>query len=260
MKKQDSTISGQLTLADFCSDIGNYVVQTSELIFTEQKLLSARAFKLIRLAIMQIKPGDQDFKAYYIPIKEVAELLNVDVENLYRRAYPNEKDNKTQVIEVITNEIMDSYVTIRDEAGNFAKIHWGNCYYIKGKGVFIKLDKDLKPYLLGIQNIYGNTKYGFFEIKDMKSCYTGRVYEYIIGRIATSPETSLNHHVIVSVEELRKLTETEVTLKQFVQFRTKVLDVITREINEYTSSRIKYSTIKTGKTITHIDFYIENIA
>ena len=61
----------------------------------------------------------------------------------------------------------------------------------------------------------------------------------------------------MSIEEVRKLTNTESEYKRFYNFRRRVLDVACEEISEKTDIKLSYSTEKRGRRIAFIDFKIE---
>jgi len=64
----------------------------------------------------------------------------------------------------------------------------------------------------------------------------------------------------MSVEEVRKLTNTQNSYKQFYDFRKRVLDRACKEISEKTDIRLSYETEKQGRKIAYIDFQIEKKA
>ena len=250
---KEKNIKGQvtlkeLTLGDFCSDISNYVVQSNDLIFSEQKPLSEKAFKLTRLAIMQIKPDDNEFKPFTITLQEFANMLGIDSSNLYK------------IADDLTTEIQEAFV--KDPlTGSYIKVGWTSlCSYVAGTGIILQLNDKLKPYLLNVKEKY--TKYTAMEIVRLGSSYTGRPYEFIQGKIIEDNDSSIGkkHHVVVSVSKLRELTGTTSTYQKFAHFKDRVLNTIVKDINEYTSSRISYTCIKTGRVTTHIDFVIEKTA
>ncbi|PRX23152.1 replication initiator protein [Orenia metallireducens] len=61
----------------------------------------------------------------------------------------------------------------------------------------------------------------------------------------------------MSIEEVRKLTNTESEYKRFYNFRKRVLDMACEEISEKTDIKLSYSTEKRGRRIAFIDFKIE---
>ena len=100
MARGRKQIEGQLSF-NFSLDTGNYVVQANDLIGGKQSL-KLNSAKLIRAAIMQIVPEDEELKPYVITIKELSELLKVSESNLYRD------------IDDITDDIIKNPVFIKE--------------------------------------------------------------------------------------------------------------------------------------------------
>ena len=75
-------IDGQMCF-DLSTDPQQYVVQANRLIEGKQNL-KLNSAKILRLLIMQIKPDDDDFKTYRIKIADLARLLRVTSQTLYR--------------------------------------------------------------------------------------------------------------------------------------------------------------------------------
>ncbi|OCL28758.1 hypothetical protein U472_00110 [Orenia metallireducens] len=61
----------------------------------------------------------------------------------------------------------------------------------------------------------------------------------------------------MSIEEVRKLTNTKSEYKRFYNFRKRVLDVACEEISKKTDIKLSYITEKRGRRIAFIDFKIE---
>ena len=62
---------------------------------------------------------------------------------------------------------------------------------------------------------------------------------------------------IIKINELRKITDTENEYTRFTNFERFVLKTAIDEINKFTHLDIKYDKIKTGRSITDIQFHIE---
>ena len=104
MGRGKKVIDGQLSF-DFSLDKDNYVVQANDLIGGKQAL-KLNSAKLIRAAIMQIVPEDDELKPYVVSSKEIAELLGVSESNLYR-----DIDDITD--DIIKNPVFISGLNIR---------------------------------------------------------------------------------------------------------------------------------------------------
>lgn len=235
---------GQLSF-NFSLNTGNYVVQANDLIGGKQSL-KLNSAKLIRAAIMQIVPEDKELKPYIITIKELSELLKVSESNLYRD------------IEDITDDIMKKPVFIKritKDNVKWVKIAWvTRCEYNSDIGVSIKLNDDLKPFLLQLKKHY--TQYTLDNIMAMKSTYSIRIFELLQEKIKTKVLGKSGEYVQISLQELRECCDCENKYKSFNNFKTRVLDTACKEINSLTAFRVKYNYVKHGKSIVAIVFHI----
>lgn len=246
-KKKEEQMDGQLNLWDFCLDSSNYVVQANRLISGKQGL-KLNSAKLIRAAIMQIKPEDTEFKPYIIKIKEFADLLNVDPSNVYKSA------------EELTDDILRNPVYISEtesgEVKKFVKIPWVQfCEYSATQGIAIQLNERLKPFLIGLKEHY--SQYSLDTVLSMKSIYAIRIYELIQSKIMFD-KMKRNHTVTLTIEEIRESCDCQDKYERFSSFRSRVLDVAINEINaSLFISEYKYDLIKTGREFTAVKFHIK---
>lgn len=238
-------IDGQICF-DFCTDSSQYIVQANKLIDGKQSL-KLNSAKLIRAAIMQIKPEDDEIKPYIVTIKDFAKLLEIDTSNVYKYA------------DGITDDILKNPVFIRENDNGknvrWVKIPWVSfCEYSADAGIAIKLNDMLKPFLLQLREHY--TQILLQEILAMKSVYAIRIFELLQSKIMCKVLPKEGVHIIISVQELRECCDCTDKLKQFTHFKTKVLDIAKNEIERVTSYCLDYSYIKTGRSVTSIDFLI----
>lgn len=247
MARGQKQIDGQISF-DFSLNTENYVVQANDLIGGKQSL-KLNSAKLIRAAIMQIVPEDNELKPYVITVKELSRLLNVSESNLYRD------------IDDLTDDIIKNPVFIREierRQVRWVKIPWvTRCEYNSDVGVSIKLNDDLKPFLLNLKEHY--TQYSLDNILTMKSTYSIRIFELLQEKIKTRLIGRAGEYVEISVQELRECCGCEDKYKSFNNFKVRVLDIACREINSLTVYRVKYDCLKHGRRITSIVFYVNAV-
>lgn len=244
MARGQKQIEGQLSF-NFSLDTGNYVVQANDLIGGKQSL-KLNSAKLIRAAIMQIVPEDEELKPYIITIKELSELLKVSESNLYRD------------IDDITDDIIKNPVFIKEISRRqvkWVKIPWvTRCEYNSDIGVAIKLNDDLKPFLIRLKEHY--TQYSLDNILTMKSTYSIRIFELLQEKIKTKLLGKNGEYVEISLQEIRECCDCEDKYKSFNNFKTRVIDTACKEINSLTMFRVKYEYSKHGKTVVAIIFHV----
>lgn len=245
MGRGGKQMEGQLSF-DFCLDTRNYVCQANALVGGKQAL-KLNSAKLIRAAIMQVVRDDEELKPYIITISELAELLNVPKSNIYRD------------IDDITDDILNNPVYIREEAGKkvrWIKIPWvTRCEYNSDIGVALKLNDELKPFLLNLKEHY--TQYTLDSILVMKSVYAIRLYELLQSKIMTRILPRAGTDIELSVETLKECCGCESkAYNTFSNFRNRVIDIAVKEINEKTLFTLSYDYVKKGKSVIALVFHI----
>lgn len=224
-----------------CTDGMNYVVQSNEMIMARQGL-SVNAAKIVRLAIMQIKPDDKSIsEGYFISVHELSETLGIPSQNLYRD------------LDRITDEIMSSFLEFRKEDadgkdGGYTKIAWASkCDYVKKEGLFLRLNLDLEPYLIGLKKLY--TQYSFMEVSKMKSVYSIRVYELIISKLDSSVFPKEGRNVVVLIDEILEMCKVDSgSYKRLSDLKTSFGRAV-RDINRFTIFDVSYTDVKEGKKV-----------
>lgn len=231
---------------DFCLDTRNYVCQANSLIGGKQAL-KLNSAKLIRAAIMQVVRDDEELKTYVITIAELAKLLKVPKNNIYRD------------IDSISDDIMNNPVYIKDKLGKkvrWIKIPWvTKCEYNSDIGVALKLNEELKPFLINLKDHY--TQYTLDSILVMKSVYAIRIYELLQSEIMTRVLPRAGTSIELSVETLKECCGCESkAYNTFSNFRHRVIDIAIKEINEKTLYRLSYDYVKKGKMVVGLVFHI----
>lgn len=244
MGRKSKQIDGQLCF-DMCLNDSYYVVQANNLISGKQSL-SLNAAKILRTAIMQIQKDDIELQPYIITTSELADLLNISKDNIYR------------VIDSVSNELMGSYAEARAEYGSrkkFKKINWVSfCEYDSEIGFAIKLNSDMKPYLLNLKDNY--TQYTLQNILSMKSIYGVRIFELLNEKIKSKTIPRVGIEIEMPLQYIRECCNCEKKYERFSQLKIRVIDRAIEEINRVTSYRVSYTYIKSGKTVTGIKFHV----
>lgn len=236
---------GQISF-DFCLNTRNYVVQANNLIGGRQAL-KLNSAKLIRSAIMQVVRDDEELKPYVITIKELAKLLGIPASNIYRD------------IDEITNDIISNPVYVREEKSGktvrFIKIPWvTRCEYQSDVGVALKLNEELKPFLVNLREHY--TQYTLQEVLAMKSVYAIRIFEVLQSKIMNKVLPKEGADIYVPVQEIRECCGCEGKYPAFGNFKKKVIDRAVNEINRVTMFYTSYSYIKKNRRVTTIVFHV----
>lgn len=227
-------------------DLENQVVMANDMIKGISKL-SLNESKLLRTIIMQIKPQDEDLEVFTVKIKEFAELVGIDKNHMYSEA------------DKMTDSLMSEVIRIGD--GNprhkWKKLHWVDlCEYDSGT-ITIKVSNELKPYILGLQKWY--TQYRLEDIIYFKSVYSIRIYELIAMCLKDQkPYADKKTEVYISMEDLRKSTNTEHKYERLSQFKEKVINIALRDINQTSSYHVSVRDYKEGRKVVGFYFNVES--
>lgn len=131
--------------------------------------------------------------------------------------------------------------------------------------VTIEFNHRIMPYLIGLKKDF--TQYEINEIMKLDSKYSIVLYKWLTmnynqyehyqfkGDRSNNQLKTLKNPVI-SVKNLRKITDTETTYSRMYNFTKRVLDEPITEINKNTSLNIDYKKIKRGGRVSEIQFLI----
>jgi plasmid replication initiation protein len=122
--------------------------------------------KFILAIVSLIKQDDSDFFDYEISIKEISEMLGIDLKHAYC-----ELDN-------ITDKIIERGLYIAEKKG-WLKIGWvSSCRYNREAGnISFSFDPKLKPYLLHLKSEF--TKCSLSIVTQFQSIYSIRIYQLL---------------------------------------------------------------------------------
>ena len=220
------------------------VVKSNDLIQKSRFNLSLQQQKIILYLISKIRPEDEEFQLYEFDIQEFCRVCGIDEAN--GKNYKLLKDS----IQGIRDK--SCWVTLPN--GNHSLIAWiEKARILENSGTIeIKLDNDMKPYLLKLKENY--TQYELIWTLHFRSKYTIRLYELC---------KSIHYHELeeysrtYTLDELRQLFGAE-TYKTFQHFKDRVLVPSINEINEYSDKFLEFKPIKQKKKVVGIQLVIHS--
>jgi len=213
----------------------NWVYQSNRLVEASYTLTVVEQ-KLIRLLASMINKDDDDIKEYEFKTKELIKVLNTSDSRFYRD------------IDSITDLLMQRIIKIRNvNTSEFMKYHWvDTAKYVSGV-LKLKINKDLKPFYLGL-DCY--TKYQLRNIMQFKSTYSFRLYELF------KQYEGIGHRVL-TIDGLRdSLNINKDQYPKYANLKQKVINVAVKEINENTDLLVAYNEIKEVRKIVSVQFII----
>lgn len=218
----------------------NYkVFKANEIIQRAKYDLNIVELKGLAYIFSKIKREDTKLRKYTLYIKEYCQVCGIDYKNGGNYKY----------IKETLKGLRDKSFWITDEDGKDVLIGWIQSVRInKGSGkIEVELDKELHRYLIGLLDNY--TQYALLSTIPMKSAYSFRMYEILKSYAFTK------HHTF-DLDELKEQIAAQ-RYVNFKDFRRKVLEVATKEINLYTDIEVQWQPIKKGKKVIMLDFDIK---
>lgn len=224
---------------------GYFVAKGNQLITDTRYSVTLQQQKELLFLISMIKPTDSPNTMYEFSINEFAKACECTPVN------------------------GEYYQTIKNDIQRIAEM---SCWIKTGiegeEEIFRWIDRaviDLGNGRLGIKFHYTVTEYLFalcgnyttYELRNalsLSSKYSIRLYEFLKAML-------YRHTVIVEVDDLKvRLDANKKKYDRFAQFRERILQPGAFDVNTYTDICVGYQFIKTGRTITHIVFDIEEKA
>jgi plasmid replication initiation protein len=218
----------------------NIVVKSNQLIQQSRFDLSTQQQKIVLYIISQIEPNDEEFKLYQFKITDFCAVCGIepkgDMYNMLKNAIQN---------------IVNKSIWITLPNGKETTVKWIEKPYIdRNSGTIeIKLDNDMKPYLLKLKEKF--TEYELIYTLNFKSKYSIRLYEYLKSIHYNKLK---EYTTIMSIDEFQKILNS--TYADFKDFHTRVLKPAFKEINQYSDINFSYDIIKNGRKATDIRLII----
>jgi plasmid replication initiation protein len=218
----------------------NTVTKSNLLIEAEYKL-TASEFKLIQTVFSNIQPGDKipnEPNTYIFPIKQFLDLLDLKGRSAYSE------------LEKITLKLYGKPFQLKID-NKTAQVGWFSYInYDHNKGtITIRIDKFWNQYLFSLENNF--TSYKLFNISNLKSAYSLRLYELLKSRI------NLNSVRTISLEELRaKMGIAEELYPKYANFKQRVILQAQKELLAESDIYFEFKEIKKGRSVDKIEFHI----
>ena len=225
----------------------SYVVKSNDLIQKSRFKLSLQQQKVILYLCSMIQPEDEEFREYNIPIREFCQMCGID--SAGGRQYK-------AIVNTLEQLKQKSYIIMLNKHLS-TSVSWVSKWYLDTsasvRSVRIKIDPDMKPYLLQLKSNY--TRYEYAYTLRMTHKATPRLYELLKSY---HYDKTKPYDKAFDVDELRELLDANKdTYKQFRYFRHFMLEPAIKEINEQTDILVSISTQKQGRAVVEVTFHIE---
>lgn len=232
-------------------NLDNYVVMANNMMMHSASNLTLDELKLLRFIIMQTKKDDKELFEFELLAKDFAKVLDINIKtkDIYKR------------LQTMVKHLMQEVIYIGDESKKkWVMFHWVDvCRYDNGT-IQIKISDELKPFLTHLRGNF--TRYQLSEIISFRSIYAIRLYEVLNSYLNENslPHADVAIEISISVEELRKNTDTVNKFERYSSFKTYVIDAAIKEINAKSKYHVTATPYKRGNAVKGFDFLIESQA
>ena len=229
------------------------VVQANPLI-EARKHMNLSEMRLFLLGLQGIKPNistdgnihDVEFHDIWVSPSQLERLFS----------------GKTASITNLKRHIKSAYngfIELAFDGGGFGLRHiYAKMDYFPQKGLLIKFDDEMKPYILDILN-QSYTRYALKHVFPLSSEYGWRIMELLLEYQGYLKKGKPFIYRKFTLSEIRFLLNVPEGLYEgrLDNFRVRVLDTPIREINEKTIYHVWYDAYKEGRKIAGFTFYME---
>jgi plasmid replication initiation protein len=218
-------------------NIKNWVTKSNILIESTYKL-SLQEQRILLIMASKVQPNDETLKTYRFRAKDFIEIVG------------NKKGTGFySYLKEIVNGLQTKILTIK-EKGKQRNYNWViTSIYEENEGyITLQFHPSLKYLFLELKEKF--TSYQLENVVRLNSVYSIRIYE-LLKQYERLRKREL------TLEELRHFLAIEPTkYKQYGHFKSKVLAVAQKEINNKTDIRFEFVELKTGRKVTSIEFII----
>lgn len=215
------------------------IIKSNDIIQKARYDLNVRELKVMSYIFSMIKPTDEINQEYIFTVNDYCKICGID-----HTSGGNYKEIR-QALKTLRDKSF--WVMLPDgsetTAGWLAKVTMNP----KSGSVKVKLDEDIQKYVIGIFDSY--TQYELLSTLPMQSQYSFRIYELL------KSYAFQKKHRFVTDDLKRQLAAEQYT--NFKDFRRRVLEIATREINEYTDLEVSWEPETKGRKVVAVVFTIK---
>jgi len=196
--------------------------------------LSAMSLDLLCMILAQIKKEDNEFKFYKLGVSTIEKRIN-------RKLNRDSFKKSVKELESATLDILGE------------SIKWFEIFNLESSlGILeIKLNEQLKPYLLNLENKFVLAQLD--SILNLNGYYSKRFY-LLLAQYKKMQKCKYDliklHKILSTPNSLQKL---------YSNFKSRVLDFSMNEINQNTELNVEYKENKIGKSVNSLDFRIPKV-
>lgn len=202
--------------------------------------------RIILAAIVEARETQSGLGSGFITLeaKRFAQTFGMEGGGVYRQ------------LKEAMDTLFNRFIVVRDlhpESGHerVSKVRWiSSASYIDGAGtVQIRFAEDMVPYISRLETEF--TSYRLEKIGHMSSTHAVRLYELLVQYLSIGKRE-------IEIAWLKEALGIANEYKAIKDFKKRVLDVATAQINEHSDIVVSYTQRKTGRSVTHLIFEIKS--
>ena len=216
-------------------------VNTNQLVVTQANTLVYAAYemtlqekRLLLLITSMIRKEHSKFHTYCIPVKQIAEFLEINKRIAYK------------VVDETCTKLMSRVLHIQKPNGDWDKLNWVSTARYRSKNTSetgeaelqIKIHDELHPLLLELRKQFASIP--FEHIANLPSYHSIRIFEILFHQ---SQKLQIST-VEISLHELKESLGVEKNYSNFSDFRRMVLEPAKKNLAKKTPISFSYQTIK----------------
>ena len=209
------------------------VVKCNDFIRSRLMIKNVLSGRILAVASSTVRIDDADFYTYSISVSHFFSDNNLSGDR-YNQLKQSIKELSGGRLERKISKNNYAYYAL------FSKISYNNGF------IEMSFHPDLKPFFIDLKVHF--TQYNLMDFLSLPSTYSQRIFE-ILKSWANLPE------IIITVDELQSILDVPTSfLRDFSNFRYRVLDKAYKDINEKTNLKYEWEAIKTKNKVTAIRF------
>ena len=219
---------------DLNNDISVY--QSNSLAMSKYDMSSLEQ-KMFLILVATIKKEDTEFKTTIFRIVDLAELMGVSSQMLYRD------------LKKVSKSLVSKSIEIKNDNGDWEVINIISSAKYKSKSgtIEMKINKEAEPYLLQLQKLF--TSFKLENALHLDGKYAIRIYQQAKSNIFAGGVYTID------LEEFKnQLRLTQKSYNQFSNINLKVLTPAIKEINDKTDINIYVTPEKIGRKVVALKF------
>lgn len=184
--------------------------------------------------------GEYKYKTITISAQKYAELMDITVEDIYKRA------------QEIGDNLMQKVITIKTEEGEnkgWKMFHWVETMKYDNGTIQVLISPAIIPYIIDLKEKF--TVFKLEHILYLRSSHAIKLYQ-ILAQYKQIGEREIT---IIDLKSMLGISD-EKAYKLFGDVKRRILEISKREINAKTDLIISYSLIKQSRKVVAIKFKI----